>query len=376
MKAPGLLLLLAAAVILGAVAWFLHQRDAAEWRDESLPAGSALLPEIAVNEVAAVRLRGPDGSVTLRRGEKGWGVAERADYPASFEKVATLVRRLSDLTALQSVPVGEGDLGVLSLREPGDGVPAEEGGLRVDLLAADGRELGGLILGKVQQTAPQGLPAGFGNAAPGRYVKPASAGEAAYLVAEAFPDLAASPASWIETRFVRPGLVERIEVKAPGKDRSWTIEREAAGAPWRLTGLRKNEETETSKLLSVDSLLGGLSVADVPDGPEDARLQPLRENPVVVVADTSDGLRYTITIGEGGADNLPARVAVAEVPGGPGATPEQVEARAAKLAEAQAFEGKDVFIPRNFVEPFLVPRSALVVTAAAPSPTPRPKSKR
>lgn len=373
MKAPKFILLLLLAAVLGAVAWFLHQRETGAWQEQSLPPGATVLPAFAVNEVESVRLTGPEGSVTLRRGPKGWGVAERGDHPSSFDKISNLVRRLSSLTAVQAMPVGEGDLGTLSLREAAAGVPAEEAGVRVDLLAADGRELGSLVLGKAHQGAAAGMAPEFSAGASGRYVRPAGSGGNAYLVAEPFADLQTSASSWIDPQYVRPGPAKRIQVKAAGKDRSWTLEREAAGAPWQLAGLRKNETLDSSKLLSLDSLLGGLSVADVPDGPEDARLKPLQEKPVTIVADSFEGLRYTFTVGEGGADHLPVRLTVAELPG---TTAEETQARADKLAQAQGFEGKAVFIPRNFLEPFLAPRASLVANVAAPSPTPRPKTKR
>ncbi|MBE2180431.1 MAG: hypothetical protein IAE97_08165, partial [Chthoniobacterales bacterium] len=71
MKAPRFLLLLLAAAALAVAAWYVHRRDADAWETQVLPAGSVLLGGFPANDVTVVRLRGPGGSVTLRRGEQG-----------------------------------------------------------------------------------------------------------------------------------------------------------------------------------------------------------------------------------------------------------------------------------------------------------------
>lgn len=378
MKVPKLTLLIILSVVLAAAAWFVHQRDAGSWQEGDLPAGGAVLPEFDVNAVVAVKLVGPAGTVTLRRGERGWMVEERADYPADFDKISPLIRKISGLAILQSMPVGEGDFGALSLRESGGDVPAEEAGVRVDLLGVEGRVLSSVVLGKVLKTAAPGLSPDVGGSPPaGRYVRAAGAKDSAFVVAETFNDLRTSPALWIDSGYVRPGPTKRIEVSAPDKERSWKLEREKAGAPWKLAGMRKNEALDPAKVVSLDSLLGGMAVADASDGPQDARLKPLQETAVTIVADTFDGLRYTFTVGEGGADNLPVSVAVAEQPetSGTDPSPDQAKARADQLAQEQAFGGKAVFIPRKFFEPFLVARASLLGGASPASPPP-PKSQR
>jgi hypothetical protein len=109
--------------------------------------------------------------------------------------------------------------------------------------------------------------------------------------------------------------------------------------------------------MSVDSMLTSMAVADVPDGPEDARLKPLEENPVTVTADTFDGVRYILTIGRGDGDNLPVKVmAEALQP----VSDETKKAQEEKLAAAAKFQDKVVFVPRNFLAPFLFSRSEFI----------------
>lgn len=388
MKGSKFFYLVVAAAILAVAAWYLHRSEKSSWQERALPSGADLLAAVPVNDIAVVALRGPDGgTVTLRRGEGGWIVEERAGYPADFGKIADFVRKLSVLKALQSVPVAEVDRGALALRVPGEGVPAEEACTVVELSDASGGDIASLLLGKIHHTSPVGMRPEMGAAATGRYVMTGRESVSAYLVAEAFTDLRASPSAWIDAAFVRPGSVRRLEVTAEGKGRSWTLEREMPGAPWKLAGAKPDELLDVSKLMSLDSLLGGMSVSDAPDGLGDARVRPLEEAPVTVVAETFEGLRYAFTIGEGAGDNLPVKVAVQTLPeataataaAGPSPDPTSDEiakesdtkptARDRKLAEAGRFMDRVVFVPRNFIEIFLKPRAALL---ASPVPKPLP----
>ncbi len=393
MKGSRFLLLVLAAAILAAIGWCLHRSEKGSWHEQPLPTGSGLLAEFPVNDVAVVKLQGDGGAVTLRRSDSGWVVGERAGYPSNFDKVSALVRKVAGIKAVQEVPVAEADLGRLALRRPGEGVPAGESALSVDLLDAQGVTLVSLLLGKTHYTTPTGMRPEIGGVAAGRYVRTEGCPGHAYLVAETFTDVLPAPAAWIDQTFVRPGMAKRVEVKAAGADRSWAIERDAQGAAWKLAGAKKNESVDSQALLSIDSLLAGMAVADAPDGADDARVKPLEENPVTVVADSFDGIRYTFTIGEGGGDNLPVKVRAEALPGAaPVAASPQVaaapaqapdaaakqqaeadRAREEKLAAASRFQDRVVFIPRNFVAPFL--RTRPVVATASPSPTPVPKKK-
>jgi hypothetical protein len=355
MKGPKFLYLLFAAAFVAALAWYLHRSERGSWQQEAVPAGAKILGDFPVNDVASLTLSGPDGRVTLQRGESGWGVVERGGYPTDFEKVSALILKLSDLQALQSLPVAETDYGALALRTEGNDIPREEAGTQVELKNAAGQPLAALILGKTHMTAPPGMRPEIGGTASGRYVMPSGQGGSAYLVSETFSDLQTAPSAWIDKNFVRPGMPRRVEVQS--KDGQWTLIREAAGAQWTMEGLRKNQSLDAAKTMSVDSMLTSMAVADVPDGPEDARLKPLEENPVTVTADTFDGVRYILTIGRGDGDNLPVKVmAEALQP----VSDETKKAQEEKLAAAAKFQDKVVFVPRNFLAPFLFSRSEFI----------------
>ncbi|MEX1110872.1 MAG: DUF4340 domain-containing protein [Chthoniobacterales bacterium] len=350
MKGSTFLLLLFAAALFAALAMYQHRSERDRWREQAVPPGSRIHAEFPVNDVAAIMLSGPEGRVTLQRGASGWGVAERTGAPADFELLSALILKISGLEALQSIPVGEADYGVLALRSGEEGTPPEETGTVVELSGGTGQPLAALILGKTHLTTPQGMRPEIGGTATGRYVMPADRGGNAYLVAETFAGLETAPSAWIDKTFIRPGLPRRVEVRS--KDSQWVVSREAAGAPWTMEGLGKNQSLDAAKVADIDPMFTGPALADVPDGPEDARAKPLEKNPVSVTADTFDGVRYALTIGRGDGDNLPVQVTAEALPDT--AAPDQALAAVAK------FKDRVVFVPRNFVAPFLQERAELL----------------
>lgn len=378
MKGPKFLYLVAVAAVVALVAWFMHRAERSAFQEQAITAGSKVLGDFAVNDVASIAISGPDGRVTLKRSEKGWGVAERGDYPSDFARISELILKLSNLEAVQSVPIAEADYGVLSLRTDGDNIPREEAGTKVELLDGSGQAITSMVIGKTHMTAPEGIRPEVGGTASGRYVLPGSSRESAYLVSETFSDLQTTPGAWIDKTFIRPGMPRRVEVKS--KDGSWVLQRDVSGGQWAMEGLRKNQSLDMTKAMSIDSMFNSMAVADVPDGPDDARIKPLQENPVTVTAATFDGIRYTLTIGRGDGDNLPVKVAAEALPDATpaptpaeGQTPEQAamhaeqakKAKEAQLAAVEKFKDCVVFIPRNFVAPFLESRSSMIAKPAA-----------
>lgn len=375
MKQKHFLLLVVAALVLAAVAWILHRGERASWQDRPLEAGDAFFEGLPVNDVALVRLKDAAGHVTLRRGEDGWTVDERGGYPANFRDISDLILLVSRMQARQVVPVTEGDLGQLELRQPGEGVLPDESGLVLDLEDSEGSRLASLVLGKTHFTAPTGGRPETTGTATGRYVLDPERPGNAYLVMATFDGARSAPSTWLDRSFVTPGMARRVAVEAEEEDRSWVLEREQPGGAWSLLGLRRNQTLDASRVLDVDTVLSAMMLADVTDGPEDARAGALEEQPVLVDVETFDGVRYKFTVGAGRADNLPVRVEAEMIEVGEAGPVEAAEGgelaaaapdlREEKLAQAARFHDRVVFVPRNFFEPFLVTRSSLVGPPAA-----------
>lgn len=96
-----------------------------------------LLPELRdhVNDVNAITLTGAEGKVltTLKRGDGGWTVPERSNYPADLAKVRELLLKLNDATLVEQKTANKdryADLGVGDVKEKdAKGVLVEVSGL-------------------------------------------------------------------------------------------------------------------------------------------------------------------------------------------------------------------------------------------------------
>jgi len=103
MNTKTLFALVGAAVLALVAAFFINasnrpHRDVAEQAQR-------LLPELHghVNDVGAITLTGADNKVlaTLKRGSDGWGVAEKANYPADVAKIREFLLKLDQATLIE-----------------------------------------------------------------------------------------------------------------------------------------------------------------------------------------------------------------------------------------------------------------------------------
>jgi len=86
------------------------------------------------------------------------------EFPAEYEHVSRLLRKLWELKPVQQVEVGPSQLGRLDLLEPGNGPGS---GMTVSFHSSDGKELAALLVGKPHMRKVDG-EGGFPT---GRYVK-------------------------------------------------------------------------------------------------------------------------------------------------------------------------------------------------------------
>jgi len=141
----GILVVVTLLIVAGAI-WLSGERGLR--RNET--AGERVFPALAavLNEVSEVRLvkAGEQPAVTLKRGEKTWGVAERAGYPADDGKLRKLLIDLSELWIVEqktSDPANYAVLGVEDVKSPAaSGVRIELGGLQEPIALIVGKSAG------------------------------------------------------------------------------------------------------------------------------------------------------------------------------------------------------------------------------------------
>ena len=229
MKGKQLFLLLIGVGALVAAWLNLSKTNQAEWGGSSRE-GSKVL-EFPINNVAQIAIKVSGAELNLVRKNEMWTVQERADYPANFEEVSRLLRKLWDLKAVQEVKVGESQMARLRLLEPGNG---EDPGTLLQLRGADGKEIRSLLLGKVHLRKAEDGAQGFAGAPSGipvgRYVK-AGGGTRVCLVGDTLQEVNTRAEPWLAREFLSVDGPKSITVSGP---RKWSVSRENPTAEWQL----------------------------------------------------------------------------------------------------------------------------------------------
>jgi hypothetical protein len=387
MKGKNLVILLVAVVVLGSAWYFLSKSNQASWSEGSKGGGKKVV-EFPLNDVARINIKSPTSELNLVKKNDVWTVQERADYPASFEQVSTLLRKLWELKTVQEVKVGASQLPRLELVEPGKG---DSAGTLVQFFGADGKPLQSLLVGKKQMRKGEGGEDPFGGGgmsagfATGRYVKPV-AGAKVSLVSDPLDDVDPKPDRWLSKDFIKIESPKSIAVTKTvdagdqkpllTQDHLWAISRENASGEWTLANAKPEEKLDTGKTSSLNNVFSSASFNDV-QAP-DAKL----EEPVTTATiETFDGFKYELKIGKAVGENHPVTVSVSgnfpkertpaadEKPEDKKRLDDEFAAKQKtneeKLAKEKKFEGRAYLVAKFTVEPLLKERSALLADKPA-----------
>jgi hypothetical protein len=378
MKAKQLAILLIVVAGLG-YAWLsLSKRNQASWSESG--SGGGKVVDFPINDVAHVVIKDSASELNLVKKADQWTVKERADYPASFEQVSGLIRKLWDLKTVQEVKVGPSQLPRLELVEPGKG---DKSGTLVQLLGAEDKPIAAMLVGKKHMRKSDGGDMGFGGAEggfpAGRYVKPAG-GQKVSLVSETLDEVDPKPERWLSKDFIKIEGSKSITVDGPQK---WSVSRESATADWKLADAKPEEKLDTGKVAALGTVFASPSFTDVLA--PDAKL----EDPVTTAnVETFDGFKYELKIGKPTGENYPVTVKVSgefpkERTPGKDEKPEdktkldgefvvkqkQLEE---KLAKEKKMEGRPYLVARFTVDPLLKERSGLFPDKPAEPAAPAP----
>ena len=387
MKGKQLAILLVLVAVLGGAWYFLSQRNRASWSETG--GGGGKVVEFPINDVAQVVIKNSTGELNLVKKADAWTVKERADYPASFEQVSDLLRKLWELKTVQEVKAGASQLPRLELVEPGKG---DKAGTLVEFKDKDGKTLAALLLGKKHMRASEGGPMDGGGFAAGRYVKPLS-GAKISLVSETFENAEPKPERWLSKDFVKIENPKSIAVAGPTDAQHWTVTRDSATAEWKLADAKPDEKFDATKTSPLGSVFASPTFNDVlaPDAkPADTGF----DKATTATIETFDGFRYELKIGKTNGENVPVQIAVS-ANFSKERTPvkdEKTEDKKSlddefarkqkqleeKLAKEKQFEGRAYLVAKFTAEALLKDRAALMAdkpaetTATPPAPGPVP----
>ena len=383
MKGKHLALLLLLALLVGG-AWFQLKKNDATVGDQSGGTGGKVI-EFPINDVAQVTFKTAGSELNLVKKGDGWTVQERADYPASFEQVSDLIRKLWELKTVQEVKVGPSQFPRLDLVEPG-----KEGGVGTiaELKDKDGKPLAALLLGKKYMKKGDGMGMGMPGESPGfpagRYVTPLGSTKVS-LVSDTLDDVDSKPEKWLKRDFFKIENPKSIKLEGTTEPMHWTLTRENATVEWKLADAKEEEKVDTAKVSSFPNVLAGGIFADVlaPDAkPEDTGL----DKPTVVTFETFDKFVYALKIGKPIGENLPVTMTVTadlakQREPGKDEKPEDKEKldkefEAAhkkledKLAAEKKFEARPYLIVKATLDQLLKDRLALLAEKKSETPPP------
>jgi hypothetical protein len=393
MKGKQLAIVLVLLVVLGGIALFLNRRNSASWSSTATTSSGKVL-DFQLNDVAHVAIKESGAELNLARKDDIWTVKERADYPADFDKISALIRKLWELKPVQDVKIGPSQLARLQLTEP---APGSSNGTLLDLKGAGDKRLAALLLGKKNLRNPDQPASEGGGIASGRYVMAQDGSTRVFLVADTFDEIQMKPEQWLNRDFVKVENPKSITVTGTTPAKDWKIVRDAAASPWKLVNAKPGEELDNAKASGVASIFTAAGFADVlaPDAP---LAETGLDKPSTVRIETFDNFVYELRIGRLMGENYPVLVSVkAELPKErTPAADEKPEDKAKldqefqtkqkqlsdKLAKEQKLPAHPYLIVKSTIDQMLKERASLMAEkkpspspAAATSPTgPKPAS--
>jgi hypothetical protein len=297
MKSKTFAILCVAFCLLAAAAFYTLRKDRSGAQNRM---GERLFADLPVDTITQIDVTGPEASVHLKKGPKVWVVEDRYGYPAAFDKVAELVKKIRDLKVGRTFKADSAVKERLALLDPqsvGE-TAAQQKGTRVVLRADVGAPpLADLLIGRARQS---------GSATGGHHIMRMDSGadDVVYLVDQTFRFLNAAPDDWLSKDLVAvaPEAVQRITCHdLSSGELVYSLVRSEKGKAPTLEGASENEAVDPAK---VERVLGALSALtlDGVAGPRGAVEFTGLENPRRFEYRLFDGSAYSLETGRRGGD--------------------------------------------------------------------------
>ena len=376
------LLVLGVLVALLAAGGGLLWSERSDWKTSDTKAGQRLIPDLKASDVAELVISAAGERLTLKKGEADWGIVERNGFPANVERIGELLLKLVEMKVVQTDAAADSQRARLGLQEPGADVGKAEAdtnvpGTVLELKDGAGKSLARLLLGKKLSKSVEG-PAGARQEAAGRYLLAGNAESGKVLnvivVSDPLAQVEVAAEQWVAKELIRVERAKSIVATGPDGRQRFALSRENDDAEWKLAG---GEKGDSSKIIDVTSGMISMNLTDVVTGDKG---NPSAENgldkPVVIKADTLDGISYVLRLGaKSGEDKVYARVSVSgEIAQNIPRTPpkdekaedkdkndqswiEHRKREAARVAREKKLEGWTLLLSRNAVEALLRERA-------------------
>lgn len=274
-------------VLLAGIALVQRKDDTPRQQESNGQAG--ILPSgLDLNAVSQLDVTQGSNNVELVKKDGVWTVASLYGYPADFSRLADALRAMAEVKAgspLRAANVQASEFGL------------DDTAKQITLKTGDGRAAAAVTVGARREASAQ---VGWAN----QFFVRKNQESAVYLVDYDFQPFSEKPEEWISTELLRVSSGDVVSVQAG------EVLLKLDGADWTLAGLdQAAEELQTSEASRMRSALQYLNCTTVADPAKtDAELG--METPVVFVAQTQDGLTYTVKLGAKTGDGQFMRIAV------------------------------------------------------------------
>lgn len=298
MNRKQLTLIIAAALVIGAIGLWLRGRKAASYQTSTGLMGQKVLGDFDPNTIAKVTIRRGTNQINLVRKDETWTVAERAGYKANFSEISDFLRKLYELKTVQAQSIGPSQFARLELLTDG-----EKPGTLIELKDDKSENVRSLVLGKQHRRQPtQPSPYGDDEGWPdGRYVMVTGKTGTVSLVSESFSNIEPKPEQWLSKDFFKVEKVKSVSVTYPVATNSWQLQRETETAQLQLVDAKPDEKLDSSKVSGIPTALSWPSFNDVIVDPK-PEVTGL-DKPTVAVLETFDGFTYTVKVGNKHGDD-------------------------------------------------------------------------
>jgi hypothetical protein len=301
MKAKQLTILVLAALVLGGGGLLVTKNRQSEFADSKTNVGGPLLGAFDLNTVSGLRLSQGSNVVNVVKSGDDWVVKERGGYPANFEEVRGLVRKLAELKVIQPVKVGVSRLPLLEL--------TKDSGILVELVDQAGKQLKSITLGKqITAGGGDGSPFGSGGMPSGRYVQTGPGPESVVVVNDPLSAAKTDAAEWVSKDFFKVEQPVSVVVVGTSPTNSFTLTRTNEFADWTLAALEAGEQLDKNKLWSFNSLLSAPSFNDLVLAPDLVKLG--LDRPTKAIIKTAAGFTYEVKLGQPEGEDYPFQFSV------------------------------------------------------------------
>jgi hypothetical protein len=268
-KKLALLAIVAAAMLVVTIGLYSGGRAPAE----DSAAGAELIQGLAPENIQTILVKKAGDTITFERQGDGFGLAEKALYPVSAQKVNDLILHCMDIRCVEKVTDSTANHATLGVADDSPDATV------ISFLGKDKKPLIGLIIGKSPED--------------GRGAYARVQGKDATYLADGIPRLIIDPMSYIETSplDVKKDEIERVDVRV-GND-SYALLPDATGKPQ----LQEVPEGKAAKGPECERVFGALSPLRIKDVLKAEGVPDLRWDASYTVR-LKSGLSYTVRSAE------------------------------------------------------------------------------